>query len=100
MCKEYETSTLLALKEHGIPVLEKMDEVTAGTMWSDAQVTLYQQRKILKYMRYSFGSKVMIPETKVRQMVIGYVPPEFSIHYYKRILTPKPRSATTGQDLY
>ena len=64
LCKEYETSTLLALEEHGILVLERMDEVTTGALWCDAQVTLYQRRKILKYMRYSFGSKVIVPEEK------------------------------------
>ena len=90
LCNEYETSTLLALKEHGIPVLEKMDEVTAGAMWSDAQITLYQQRKLLKYMRYSFGSKVMIPETTVRQMGVGYVPPEFGIYNYQKTPSTKP----------
>ena len=41
LCKEYETSVLLAVKENGIPITEKMDEITAGAMWSDAQVTLY-----------------------------------------------------------
>ena len=66
LCKEYETSLLLAVKEHGIRLIDKMDEVTAGAMWSDSQVTLYQQRKILKYLRYSFGSKIIIPEKKYR----------------------------------
>ena len=42
LCKEYETSLLLAVKEHGIRLIDKMDEVTAGAMWSDLQVTLYQ----------------------------------------------------------
>ena len=67
-----------------------MDEVTAGTMWSDAQITLYQQQKILKYMRYSFGSNVMIPETTVRQMGVGYVPPEFGIYNYLKTPSAKP----------
>ena len=39
LCKEYETSVLLAVKENGIPIIEKMDKVTAGVIWSDAQVT-------------------------------------------------------------
>ena len=90
LCKEYETSMLLALKEHGMPVLEKMDKVTAGAMWSDAQVTLYQRRKILKYMRYSFGSKVMIPETNIQNMGSGYVKPDFGIYYFRKGTTVKP----------
>ena len=35
LCKEYETSLLLAVKKNGISRIEKMDEVTAGAMWSD-----------------------------------------------------------------
>ena len=90
LCKEYETSTLLAVKEHGIPILEKMDEVTAGAMWCDAQVTIYQQRKILKYMRHSFGSKVIIPQSKVQEIGSGYVRPEFGIYYFRKTATTKP----------
>ena len=89
-CKKYETSTLLALKEHGIPVLEKMDEVTAGTLWCGAQVTLYQRRKILKYMRYSFGSKVIIPETKIKKMESEYIKPDFSVYYFRKGTIAKP----------
>ena len=100
LCKEYETSTLLALKEHGIPVLEKIDEVMAGAMWTDAQVTLYQQRKILKYMRHSFGSKIMIPESKVREIGNSYIRPEFGYYFYKKLLPLNPRSATIGPDVY
>ena len=62
LCKEYETSLLLAVKEHGIRLIDKIDKVTAGAMWSYSQVTLYQQQKILKYLRYSFGFKIIIPE--------------------------------------
>ena len=90
LCKEYETSTLLALKEHGIPVLEKMGEVTAGAIWCDAQVTLYQRYKILKYMRYSFGSKVIIPETKIQNMGSEYIKPDFGVYYFRKGTIAKP----------
>ena len=56
-----------------------MDEVTAGAMWCDAQVTIYQQRKILKYMRHSFGSKVIIPQSKVQEIGSGYVRPDLEL---------------------
>ena len=90
LCKEYETSTLLVIKEHGIPVLEEMDEVTAGAMWCDAQATIYQQRKILKYIRHSFGSKVIIPQSKVQDIGSGYIRPEFGIFYFRKTPTTKP----------
>ena len=90
ICKEYKTSMLLALKEHGIPVLQQMDKVTAGTMWSDSQVTLYQQQKILKYMRHTFGRKIIIPETKVQNMGSGYVKPHFGIYNFKKGTTTNP----------
>ena len=92
LCKEYETSILLALKEHGILVIQRMDEVTAATMWSDAQVTLYQRRKLLKYIRHSFGSKVIIPEARIQKIGSGYVKPNFGIYYFRKGTTVKPET--------
>ena len=67
-----------------------MDEITVAAMWSDAQVTLYQQRKIRKYLRFSFGSKIIIPEKKVQSMGAGYVKAEFGTYNFYKTPTAKP----------
>ena len=87
---EYERSTLLGLQDIGIHVLQTMYEVTTGTMWAAAQVTLYQQRKTLKYMRHGFGRRIIIQEIKVQQMGINYVLPQFGVYYFKKDPTTKP----------
>ena len=99
LCKEYETSVLLAVKENGIPIIEKMDEITAAAMWSDAQVTLYQQRKILKYLRFSFGSKIIIPEKKYRAWELVMSKRNSVLIIFTRHPLQNPRNVTTGQDV-
>ena len=72
------------VKEHGVPVLEKIDEVTAGAMWCDALETIYQQQKVLKYMQHSFGSKVIIAQSKVQERGSGYIRHEFGIFLFQK----------------
>ena len=69
-----------------------MDEVTAAAMWSDAQATLYQRRKLLKYIWYSFGSTVVIPEAQIQKIGSGYVKPNFGIYYFRKGTTVKPKT--------
>ena len=67
-----------------------MDELTAGAMRSDVQVSLYTQHKILKYKHHGFGSKVIIPETKIHHVGSGCVTPEFGVYYNKNTPEAKP----------
>jgi hypothetical protein len=41
-----------------------MDASTAAAMITDANLTRTQQHIISKYMRYAFGSQVIVPELK------------------------------------
>ena len=60
-------------------------------MWSESQVTLYQQQKKLNYTPYSFISKVNIQETEAQEMCSGCVNLEFPVYYFKNTPTTKPK---------
>ena len=60
----FETPSLMAAKESECPIMSQMDKSTAGATWKESQVTIYQQQKINKYLRATFGSQVIVPERK------------------------------------
>ena len=41
--------------------------------------TISTNKKILKYMRFNFGSKIIIPESKVQEIGGDYIIPEFGV---------------------
>ena len=84
LAHKFETPFLMAAKESGCPIMSQMDESTAGAMWKEAQVTIYQQRKINKYLRATFGSKVIVPEKKIRSLGDNYIKPTFGHYNYKK----------------
>ena len=69
----------------------RMDGPTAAAMWSEANVSVYQQRIIRRYLVAIFGFCMIVPEAKIRGLVQDDIPPEAkkfvtndgeTIHYY------------------
>ena len=67
--KKNETSFLVSARTCGFPLIQRMDAVAAVAMTADANLTRTQQRIIAKHLRASFGSRVIIPES--RQYLLG-----------------------------
>jgi hypothetical protein len=63
--------------EIGMPVNAKsMGAYRAFAMWGDANVTLAQQRIILRHLRQFFGHRIAVPEAKIRELGAGVVNPK------------------------
>ena len=94
----HETPFLMAAKESGCPIMSRMDKSTAGAMWKEAQVTIYQQQKMNKYLCATFGSKVIVPVKKIRSLGGNYIKLTFGhYNYKKRTVRKKQNGATIGQ---
>jgi hypothetical protein len=52
----------VALKALGLPLVERLGDVSALAMWSDANINVTQQRIIKKHLRFHFGKRLFIPE--------------------------------------
>ena len=70
--KCYESNFLIAANTLGMPLVTRMDEITAAAMWTDANVSLAQQRILSKYIRHTFENSVIIPEA-TQQAIVGDV---------------------------
>jgi hypothetical protein len=71
----------------------RIDGPTAAAMWSEANVYVYQQRIIRRYLVAIFGFCMIVPEAKIRGLVQDDIPPEAkkfvtndgeTIHYYMK----------------
>ena len=63
--------------EIGMPVSAKtMGAYRAFAMWGDANITLAQQRIILRHLRQFFGQRIAVPESKIRELSAGVVNPK------------------------
>jgi hypothetical protein len=54
----------LACDELGTPLVQKLDEASAESMWSDANINITQQRILRRHLRFHFGKRLFIPEKK------------------------------------
>jgi len=64
LAKKHETSFLVSARASGFPLIQRLEAVTAAAMAADANLTCTQQRIISKHLRYTFRSRVIIPEYK------------------------------------
>jgi hypothetical protein len=55
--KKHDTSFALACYALGIPLAEQMDDVGAEAMWSQANISITQQRIIKRHLRHHFWGK-------------------------------------------
>ena len=91
----YEDEFVLATKKLGYPIFtKKMDAVTAAAMSQASNVSMRSQRVILRYMANEFGSRLVVPATKISELGEKYVKPKCDtfildkqkIHYWTKSL--------------
>lgn len=83
--KKHDASLTLACDELGTPLVQKLDEASAESMWSDANINITQQRILRRHLRFHFGKRLFIPEKKILHDEKYYqVPMSFGEYkYYK-----------------
>lgn len=52
-----------------------MDAETASAMWEEGNVPLRAQRIILRHLKAFFGRRITVPESKIRELENGALPP-------------------------
>jgi hypothetical protein len=71
LADDNETTFLKVMYDKGYgTVVKLMDPAMAQAMWDDANVNIQQQRKILRYMKNTFGRRIQIPSTQEFKKVI------------------------------
>ena len=55
---------------------KRMDGPTAAAMWSESNVSIYQQRIMRRYLTATFGFSMIVPESIMYRLVTDDVPPD------------------------
>ena len=80
----HEDVSLLVAKQRGLPILQQMDEHTAAAMWKESKTSIYSQRIILKFLRDTFGRRIVIPEKKIQALGSDFVRARYGSISYKK----------------
>jgi hypothetical protein len=63
--KKYYASLTLACDELGTPLVQRLDEASAESMWSDANINITQQRILRQHLHFHFGKRLFISQKKI-----------------------------------
>jgi len=70
-----------------LPLVERLDDASAQSMWSNADINITQQQIKKKHLHFHFGKRVFVPEKEISQDCESYLFPtvygEYT-HYKKR----------------
>ncbi len=85
--EKYDVAYTVASEVLGLPLVERLDDVSALAMWSDANINVTQQPIIKKHLRFHFGKCLFIPEECISKDGEHYsVPTSYSeCKYYKKV---------------
>jgi hypothetical protein len=83
-------------REKGIITTQnkKMDAHSAAAMWEDANVKLFQQRKINRHLGAYFGSRLTVPEKEIKE--IGKGNPEVAAAHKEAMEKTKRKRKSNG----
>ena len=72
-----EDNIVLTTVKLSYPMLtQKMDNITAVTMWQKSNISNKSQRIVLRYLSNVFGSRLVVPEYCTDELGQNHVPPQ------------------------
>ena len=75
--RNFEDKFLSVKIKLGYPILiQKMDLISAATMWHESIITNKSQRIILQYLTISFSKRLIVPEYCITELGQNLVPLE------------------------
>ena len=80
---QYYETVVAALEDEGVPVTSKMDTLSMAAMFNDAGISTEAKKKILKHLRYHFGSKSFAPLHETKMYGEGYTEVKTGVIEYK-----------------
>ncbi len=57
--KKHDASLTLACDELGTPLVQKLDEASAESMWSNANINITQQRILRQHLHFHFWEETL-----------------------------------------
>ena len=71
LSKKHKNAFVDVARAEGLSVSGVMDNVTAASMWSDAQVPMKQSLKTLQHLRVGLNAKISVPYSQVESLHAG-----------------------------